>query len=123
MTEALALVRRASTRGVRVEPGASPAAAPIPAVQPLAPAPAAAATMPASAAPPPPPLVVARPVPSSPGPPALGAMEPARDGRRNGAAPPAPGAAPSIDVERITDSVLGALDRRLIAHRERYGSI
>jgi hypothetical protein len=123
VTEALTLVRHASTRGVRVEPGASPAAAPIPSVQPLAQAPAAAATMPAPAAPPPPPLVVARPVLSAPGLPALAAMEPARDGRRNGAAPAVPGTTPTIDVERITDSVLGALDRRLIAHRERYGSI
>jgi hypothetical protein len=38
---------------------------------------------------------------------------------RSTAAPPG---APPLDIERIADSVLGALDRRLIAHRERYGT-
>jgi hypothetical protein len=120
--EALTLVQHTHTRGIRVEPGAGPAAAAPGAMQLLAPPPAAAA-IPAPVAPPPPPLVVARPGPSAPEPPTLDAREPARAGRRDRAAPPALGSAPSIDVERITDSVLGALDRRLIAHRERYGSI
>jgi hypothetical protein len=39
------------------------------------------------------------------------------------ALPGAPGAAPALDLERLADSVVRHIDRRIVAHRERVGRI
>jgi hypothetical protein len=121
--EAMTLVQHTHARGVRVEPGGAPAAS-TPAPIPNAGTRSLRAPDAMSAAPPPTSLVVARPIPSTTAPTAVTESTSARFEPRNGAATSsAPPSASTIDVEQITDSVLGAIDRRLIAHRERYGGM
>jgi hypothetical protein len=119
------LVEHAHTRAVRVEPGRAPVAALSSTPAQITGRPQLTTSTPVPSLQDDPPLVVVRPTPSSPDPPptVLAAPEPVRSARRDSDTPSAPAPAPSIDVERITDSVLSALDRRVIAHRERYGSI
>lgn len=146
--EANAVLRRVLARATRVEagapaPGATPAHAPLrfPAVPAGS---AASAPRPASATPaeapayapprlPAPPAVplVTLPRPAAPAPPAAelrGALAAAGfDAATLAAARNAPAAAVSppapVDVERLTESVLDAIDRRVVARRERLGRL
>jgi hypothetical protein len=120
--EAMTLVQHTHARGVRVEPGGAPAAL-TPAPIPNAGTRSLRAPEAVIAAPPPTSLIVARPTPCATAPTAVTESTSARFEPRNGTAPSAPPSAPTIDFEQITDSVLGAIDRRLIAHRERYGGM
>lgn len=122
--ESLSLVHHTTTRGLRVEPGAAPVPMVSSAPRRVDLPPSLAGQSPIVTTPPRPPLVVvraARPV-AEPVSRSSAAPEPTRSTQRVDGAPPAADPPPSIDLERITDSVLGALDRRLIAHRERYGN-
>jgi hypothetical protein len=121
--EASMVVERIRSRGVRIEAGAPrpvpPSVAPASLAAPAAP-PVALAPSPSPVA-----LVLAARYPATVGPDPRAVVAagdhadgPALDATRS--APP-PATVPTLDVERITDSVIGALDRRLIAHRERFG--